>query len=376
MMRHLLALVLMAACNANAQFLVGNTTASFTDITRSNRQISCEIFYPASSSGPDAPIANGMFPYIVFGHGFVMDYTAYQNITDALVAAGYVMIYVETEGGFAPSHADFGLDLAYVADHFFEENATAGSLFQSHLIDRCAIMGHSMGGGATWLAATTSASVDCIAGLAPAETNPSAIAAASNVNVPALVLSGSSDVVTPPADHHIPIFEGTASECKIFVDILNGSHCGYADSGSLCDFGEFGFNGLSRAEQQVITHDLLLAFFDFHLKDLSSGNTTLQNYDGTQINTAIQIDCVVSIDEASEQHVIQLYPNPCEDVLVLELKGNVPMQYTINDLSGSTVAMGRVHANSQRFEVNTANLVAGMYVLQLNSKSAVRFAKR
>jgi dienelactone hydrolase len=372
----LLAFSLLVAGRLCAQFEVGHVSATYIDPTRSDRSIACEVYYPSTAAGDAVPVAEGTFPFIAFGHGFVMDYTAYQNITDALVASGYVMIYVETEGGFAPAHADFGLDLAYVADHFFEENATAGSLFQSHLIDRCAIMGHSMGGGATWLAANTSESVDCIAGLAPAETNPSAIAAASNVNLPALVLSGSSDAVTPPADHHIPIYEGTASECKIFVDILNGSHCGYADSGSLCDFGEFGFNGLSRAEQQVITHDLLLAFFDFHLKDLSSGNTTLQNYDGTQINTAIQIDCVVSIDEASEQHVIQLYPNPCEDVLVLELNGNVPMQYTITDLSGSTVAMGRVQANSQRFEVNTANLAAGMYVLQLNSKSAVRFAKR
>jgi dienelactone hydrolase len=372
----LLAFCLLVAGRLCAQFEVGHLSATYIDPTRSDRSIACEVYYPSTSAGDAVPVAEGTFPFIAFGHGFVMDYTAYQNITDALVASGYVMIYVETEGGFAPSHADFGLDLAYVADHFFEENATAGSLFQSHLIDRCAIMGHSMGGGATWLAANTSESVDCIAGLAPAETNPSAIAAASNVNVPALVLSGSSDAVTPPADHHIPIYEGTASECKIFVDILNGSHCGYADSGSLCDFGEFGFNGLSRAEQQVITHDLLQAFFDFHLKDLSTGNTTLQNYDDAQINTAIQIDCVVSIDDTSEQHVIQLYPNPCEDVLVLELNGNVPMQYTITDLSGSTVAMGRVHANSQRFEVNTANLAAGMYVLQLNSKSAVRFAKR
>jgi dienelactone hydrolase len=374
----LLLTTLFCACAlaVTAQFAVGHSTVSYVDVARANRSIACEMYYPCTAAGEDVPLAVGQFPFIVFGHGFVMDYTAYQNITDALVASGYVMIYVETEGGFAPAHADFGLDLAYVADHFYEENATAGSLFQSHLIDRCAITGHSMGGGATWLAANTSESVDCIAGLAPAETNPSAIAAASNVNVPALVLSGSSDAVTPPADNHIPIYEGTASECKIFVDILNGSHCGYADSGSLCDFGEFGFNGLSRAEQQVITHDLLQAFFDFHLKDLSAGNITLQNYEGTQINTAIQIDCVVSIDETSEQHVFQLYPNPCEDVLVLELKSNVPMQYAITDLSGSTVAMGRVQANSQRFEVNTAYLAAGMYVLQVNTKPAVRFAKR
>jgi dienelactone hydrolase len=334
------------------------------------------VYYPSTSTGDAVPVAEGMFPFIAFGHGFVMDYTAYQNITDVLVQEGYILIYVETEGGFAPAHADFGLDLAYVADHFYEENATAGSLFQSHLIDRCAIMGHSMGGGATWLAANTSESVDCIAGLAPAETNPSAIAAASNVNLPALVLSGSSDAVTPPADHHIPIYEGTASECKIFVDILSGSHCGYADSGSLCDFGEFGFNGLSREEQQVITHDLLIAFFDFYLKDLSTGNITLQNYDDTQINTATQIDCVVSIDEASEQHVIQLYPNPCEDRIWFRYGPLDSMPYSISDCMGRVVKSGRLLFTGEVAELETAQLLSGVYTISINHEWNASFLKR
>ena len=371
----LLAFSLLVAGHVCAQFEVGHISAAYTDPTRSDRSIACEVYYPSTMAGDAVPVAEGTFPFIAFGHGFVMDYTAYQNITDALVASGYVMIYVETEGGFAPAHADFGLDLAYVADHFYEENATAGSLFQSHLIDRCAIMGHSMGGGATWLAATTSASVDCVAGLAPAETNPSAIAAASNVNVPALVLSGSSDAVTPPTNHHIPIYEGTASECKIFVDILNGSHCGYADSGSLCDFGEFGFNGLSRAELQVITHDLLLAFFDFHLKDLSTGNTTLQNYDGTQANVEMLIECLSSVAQSNSQGML-VFPNPCTESLFLESDASGSMTYSVMDFTGKVVVSGKLMFSGGRAEVNTNQLPAGVYTILLNDQGAGRFLKR
>ena len=371
----LLAFSLLVAGRVCAQFEVGHVSATYTDPTRSDRSIACVVYYPSISTGDAVPVADGTFPFIAFGHGFVMDYTAYQNITDVLVASGYVMIYVETEGGFAPAHVDFGLDLAYVADHFYEENSTAGSLFQSHLIDRCAIMGHSMGGGATWLAANTSESVDCIAGLAPAETNPSAIAAALNVNVPALVLSGSSDAVTPPADHHIPIYEGAASECKIFVDILNGSHCGYADSGSLCDFGEFGFNGLSRAEQQVITHDLLLAFFDFHLKDLSTGNTTLQNYDGTESNVEMQIECLSSVAQSHSQAML-VFPNPCTESLFLEGDASGSMTYSVMDLTGSVVVSGKLMFSGGRAEVNTNQLPIGIYTVLLNDQAAARFLKR
>ena len=371
----LLAFSLLVAGRLCAQFEVGHVSATYTDPTRSDRSITCEVYYPSISTGDATPVAEGTFPFIAFGHGFVMDYTAYQNITDVLVASGYVMIYVETEGGFAPAHVDFGLDLAYVADHFYEENSTAGSLFQSHLIDRCAIMGHSMGGGSTWLAANTSESVDCIAGLAPAETNPSASAAASNVNVPALVLSGSSDAVTPPADHHIPIYEGTASDCKIFVDILNGSHCGYADSGSLCDFGEFGFNGLSREEQQVITHDLLIAFFDFYLKDLSTGNTTLQNYDDTQSNVEMLIECLSSVAQSNSQGML-VFPNPCTEFLFLEGDASGSMTYGVMDLTGRVVVSGKLMFSGGRAEVNTNQLPVGVYTILLNDQAAARFLKR
>ena len=369
-----LAFSLLIAGRLCAQFELGHVSANYIDPARSDRSIACEVYYPSTSTGDAVAVAEGMFPFIAFGHGFVMDYTAYQNITDVLVQEGYILIYVETEGGFAPAHADFGLDLAYVADHFFEENATAGSLFQSHLIDRCAIMGHSMGGGATWLAANTSESVDCIAGLAPAETNPSAIAAASNVTVPAIVLSGSSDAVTAPADNHTPIFESTASACKYFVNIIDGSHCGYANSGSLCDFGELFFAGLSREEQQQITHELLLAWFDVYLRDNAASNEVLQLYDEMQGNTETTIECVVSVAQSDAQGML-VFPNPCTESLFLESDASGSMTYSVMDLTGKVVASGVLMFSGGRAEVSTVQLPAGVFTILVNDKVAARFLK-
>jgi dienelactone hydrolase len=370
----LLAFSLLVAGRLCAQFEVGHVSSTYIDPTRSDRSIACEVYYPSTAAGDAVPVAEGTFPFIAFGHGFVMDYTAYQNITDALVTSGYVMIYVETEGGFAPAHADFGLDLAFVADHFFEENATAGSLFQSHLIDRCAIMGHSMGGGATWLAASTSTSVDCIAGLAPAETNPSAIAAASSLSVPAIVLSGSSDAVTAPADNHTPIFESTASACKYFVNIIDGSHCGYANSGSLCDFGELFFAGLSREEQQQITHELLLAWFDVYLRDNAASNEVLQLYDEMQGNTETTIECVVSVAQSDAQGML-VFPNPCTESLFLESDASGSMTYSVMDLTGKVVASGVLMFSGGRAEVSTVQLPAGVFTILVNDKVAARLLK-
>ena len=366
---------LLMATIACAQFQVGHLPSIFTDPSRNNRAITCEIYYPATTEGDFAPLAGGQFPFILFGHGFVMNYTAYANITEALVSQGYILIYVETEGGIAPVHSDFGLDLAFLADHFYDESANAASLFYGSMLNRCAIMGHSMGGGATWLAATTSASVDCIAGLAPAETNPSAIAAASNVNVPAMVFSGSSDAVTAPATNHVPIFEGTASACKYFVNIIEGSHCGYADSGSLCDFGELGFSGLSREEQQAITHELLLAYFDYYLRDIASGLGVIQNYDSPQSSTETQIECLSSVANTEVQGML-VFPNPCTESLFLESDANGSMNYCVMDLTGREVVSGALMFCGGRAEVSTVQLPAGVYTMRVDDGVAVRFLKR
>ena len=358
-----------------AQFQIGHLPSIFTDPARNYRAINVEIYYPATTAGDFAPLAAGQFPFVVFGHGFVMDHTAYANITEALISEGYILIYVETEGGFAPVHGDFGLDLAFMADHFYDENANAASLFYSSILDRCAIMGHSMGGGATWLAASTSTSVDCIAGLAPAETNPSAIAAASNVTVPAIVLSGSSDAVTAPADNHTPIFESTASDCKYFVNIIDGSHCGYANSGSLCDFGELLFMGLSREEQQQITHELLLAWFDVYLRDNAASNEVLQLYDEMQGNTETTIECVVSVAQSDAQGML-VFPNPCTESLFLESAANGSMTYRVMDLTGKVVASGVLMFSGGRAEVSTVQFPAGVYTMRVDDGVAVRFLKQ
>jgi len=358
-----------------AQFAVGHISESYLDPARSNRSIACEIYYPADANGDNVPVAAGQFPFVVFGHGFVMDYTAYGNITEALVSEGFVMIYVETEGGFAPVHSDFGLDLAYMVDHFYNESANVASPFYNRLEDRCAIMGHSMGGGATWLAATTSASVDCIAGLAPAETNPSAIAAASSVNVPALVFSGSSDAVTAPASNHVPIFEGTASACKYFVNIIEGSHCGYADSGSLCDFGEVFFAGLSREEQQQITHELLLAWFDVYLRDNAASNEVLQLYDDMQSNTETTIECAVSVEDY-RGNIVRVYPNPGVNELVVECsQSSGAHSFALSAMDGRRVKEGVLLPGQSRTIISTQALASGIYLLQLPAAKPIRWVK-
>ncbi|MEY5132706.1 MAG: hypothetical protein RLZZ198_710 [Bacteroidota bacterium] len=308
-MRKILFLLIFSPILVFSQFQIGHRTITFNDPTRSGgfgsgggpgRQIQTEIYYPSYTSGENTPVATfAVFPVIVFGHGFAMGWDAYQNIWEHLVPKGYIMAFVRTEGSLipAPSHADFGADLALVVTKMLALNTTAGSPFNGTVKQKAVIMGHSMGGGATMLAAANNTSIAGIVGLAPAETNPTAIGVCPNITVPALIFSGSSDGVTPPAEHHIPIYQGIASTCKSFVSITGGAHCYFANSNFNCDFGEGTSSqgiSISRAEQQEKTFWLLDPWLQYVLGSDCFALTDFQWKLNNTIGTVNQGTCAPS----------------------------------------------------------------------------------
>lgn len=273
-------LTLLCSGFGMAQYPIGHTTITFNDPTRTGgfgsgggtgRQIQSEIYYPATTAGENTAVASGEMPVIVFGHGFAMAWDAYQNIWEEYVPKGYILVFPRTEGGLipAPSHENFGKDLRLVVQKMQEQGQLSTSIFYQKVKASSAIIGHSMGGGATILAGASNSTIKTIVGLAPAETTPSAISAAPNVTVPALIFSGSSDGVTPAADNHSPIYAGLASSCKAFISITGGAHCFFAQSNFNCDFGESTSSSgisISRTEQQATTYGLLTPWLDFYLK--------------------------------------------------------------------------------------------------------------
>ena len=319
-MKSILFLALFLAQFCQAQVSIGHTTLTFNDPTRTGgvgsgggagRQIQTEIYYPATSAGTSTPVASGEFPIIVFGHGFAMTWDAYSNIWEHYVPRGYIMAFVRTESSLfpSPSHGDFGLDLKLVAQKMLDLQTT-NALFQNHIYPKVGFMGHSMGGGASFLAADNNTSIHALIGLAPAETNPSAIAVAPNVQVPSIVFSGSSDGVTPPAQHHIPMYDGLTSTCKSFVSIIGGAHCYFANTNFNCDFGESTSStgiSISRAEQQNATYSILDPWLDYHLKDICAAYEATQLYLASTPGTSTQTTCpnIPTVDITQNGNILQ-----------------------------------------------------------------------
>ncbi len=262
---------------------IGSTTITFNDPARGGRAIPCEIYYPAITAGNGQTVAEGVFPILSFGHGFVMGVGAYANLWQAFVPQGYIMVLPTTEGGFSPSHGNFGLDLAFVIGAMQARGADPDSPFFGKVASTAAIMGHSMGGGASFLGAS-SPLVTAVLNYAPAETDPSAIAAAANVDKPVLIFAGSQDCVTPAASNQTPMYYAVPPLCKAFITITGGGHCNFANSNFNCEFGQFtcgGGGSLGRPGQQAITQNYTLLWLNRYLKDDLQAGETIEQLSGS-----------------------------------------------------------------------------------------------
>ncbi len=283
--------------NSIAQYNIGHSTITFQDPSRSNRNIPTEIYYPATSTGNNPPAVAGSYPVIVFGHGFAMAWSAYQNIWEHIVPRGYIIAFPTTEGSlFSTNHQAFGWDLQFLVSALQAEGANNTSILYNVVAPETALMGHSMGGGAAFLAADSlcqnnNSFLKTLVGLAPAESttnNVSSINSARTTTVPSLVLSGGQDGVTPPVDHHIPMYDSLNASCKTFLNILGGAHCYFANTNFNCDLGEATAStgiSITRLEQQDIAFDFMDMWLDFYLKGICQAFTDFQ--DSLQISTRI-----------------------------------------------------------------------------------------
>jgi len=282
-------------------FPIGHTQITYTDPARGGRNIQTEIYYPATSAGEATLVASGTFPVIVFGHGFVMSWDAYQNFWDDLVPQGYILAFPRTEGSISPNHAEFGKDLAFLVAKLQSESASnSSSLFYNHVNSKSAIMGHSMGGGSSFLAAENNALITTMVSFAAANTTPPSITAAQHVLVPSLVFSGQNDCVAPPAAHQQKMYDSLAAPCKTFINVKGGAHCEFANNNFNCNFGQSTCSPsptITRAQQQDVTSDFLKLWLAYYLKnDCASRN--------------IFNDSLVASSRITYQQSCPVYTNP------------------------------------------------------------------
>lgn len=351
---------------------IGHTTLTFIDSLRNNRQIATEIYYPATSAGNNTPIAAGVFPLITFGHGFVMVWSAYQNFWDFLVPEGYILAFPTTEGSFSPSHAEFGKDLKFLIAKI--QSSGVGAVIPSASVGTTsAIMGHSMGGGCSFLAAENNLMITTQVSFASANTNPSSITASQQVSVPTLLFSGTNDCVTPPSQHQNIMYDSTAAAFKTQVNITGGGHCFFANSNFNCSFGENTCSPsptITRAEQQSVTNNFLQLWLAYFLKNDCQKAQDFQ--DSLSMSSKISyrqsqaIGCFTGITNSNfYPNSFKVFPNPFSTQTTLQtdiLLHNAT--FTVYNCFGQTVReITNISGNTATFYRD--NLPSGLYFIRL-----------
>lgn len=231
----------------------------FAEPVGTNPAYSALIFYPTEPNDPArAAAAAAPMPVLVFGHGFLSPPELYRVTCRHLASWGFAVIAPRTALELFPSHAAYAEDLRASATVLMNLGDDPSSpLYQRVDPAGVGFTGHSMGGGASLLAAAGDPRTRAVAVLAAAETRPSAIDAAVNVDVPILYITGSHDTFTPNPFHTRPMFNNTAHAA--WMDIEGGFHCGFILAPlpeAVCDAGS-----IKRTEQLAITHRLLTAYF-------------------------------------------------------------------------------------------------------------------
>ena len=249
------------ATDAPGPYAIGSRSVT---VTRSNGStFSAVVRYPAQSAGASTPFAAAAMPApaVTFGHGFVTPVAQYESTLSHLASWGFIAIATTSQGGLFPSHSAFAADMRDCLTFLAQQSGTAGSWLEG-AVDMTAFgaSGHSMGGGASVLAAAADPRIVAVANLAAAETNPSAQAAMASVAVPVRVIAGSEDTIVSSATTRQ--IHDAAPGPRQFALIAGGSHCGFIDSPIVfCDSGS-----ITRDEQLRLTRGLLTEFFLAHLR--------------------------------------------------------------------------------------------------------------
>jgi hypothetical protein len=228
-----------------------------------------------------------------------MTWDSYQNFWTDLVPDGYIIAFPKTEGNFSPSHQEFGRDLSFLVNKLQMENTSnPSSPFYNHITGKSAVMGHSMGGGAAFLASENNTSITTMISFAAANTTPSSISAAGFVSVPSLVFSGENDCVAPPSVHQEIMYDSLAAACKAFISIKGGAHCEFAEFNFNCSFGQSTCSPqplISGAEQKDVVSDILNLWLAYYLKeDCSAISYFMDSTIGSERITA-EVSCPAHI---------------------------------------------------------------------------------
>ena len=303
-----------------------------------------------------------------------MDWSTYQNFWDSLVLDNYIIAFPTTESGFSPNHMDMAEDLKFLTTEI--KNSGAGTIIASSSIaGPSAIMGHSMGGGASFLATENNTAITTMVSFAAANTNPSSIDASKNITVPTLIFSGTNDCVAPPAQHQDLMYDSCGSGFKTQIYVSGGGHCYFANNNFYCSIGEASCTPtptVSRPEQQSVVNTFLKMWLAYYLKGECAKAQEFQ--DSLMLSNRITfrqnqaLSCASSVHDVSEKIELSIFPNPVENVFSISCNDISIYSISIVDLVMNEHPLTAKYISKNTIQFDASALSEGIYMILINEK--------
>jgi len=227
---------------------------AYVVVTSGTRRIRSILYRPVCGDK-----TNGNRPAIVFGHGYLGGIERYGNICTHLASHGFYVL--------VPGYAD--LDLLFnggrIADDLLTAVGFLDSLARRPDLDldpyNVALVGHSMGGGAAFLAARRDHGrhVKAVAGLSPFPA--SRAVHVESLTIPVLVLAGENDRTARAESVRKQFYDPCSAPC-FYLRIRSAGHNGYLDHTNVI---EDRFERFNHQSQLRAVHTYLTAFLRYYL---------------------------------------------------------------------------------------------------------------
>lgn len=317
----------------------GPLKAGWTSVTlqREGRTFNCRVYYPALTEGSEAQIDSTKAPYpiIAFGHGFFMQTGYYISLFTHLATYGYIVIAPQFSD---TQHELLAYDMLYCIQYLKTLNTVPGTRYYN-LVDTLSVgvSGHSMGGGASLIAAVIDTTILVTAPLAAAETTPSVISRMNRIKSVVYLISAQNDGITPVSTVQSVMYQN-ALPVKALPVIKGGNHTKFMDV-SLFDWTDP--NGYAtRADQLRLTRRYLTSVFNLYLKK----DTSYFKYafgDSARADTSL--------------------------LFVKSMKPHIPEPFSINEIQDTVVSNQVVLSWRSSYSLNVEDTIR--YSLQMASDS-------
>lgn len=266
-------------------------------VTRGDREIPVVAHLPLNFGG-EAPL-------VVFVPGFQLDSFRYAPLCEHLASHGFVVVRADPPDPlFGVSHAEMAEDVSEVLDWATDPEGELGGLVDE---ERVGVMGHSLGGKVSAMAASQDERVGALLGIDPV--NAGSPLTGFTEDLPDILPEWLQDLTTPmgfmgetfnavgigpacaPADGNFMQFyaAGGASDWLAAWDFVGADHIDFVDDREGCPFTACNLCPDGPADDATIPpkmHTLAAAFFRLHL----AGDLEVEPWlDGAQLPEAVTV---------------------------------------------------------------------------------------